>query len=118
MPNHLRILEVVQSLEKGGRTARFSDTVDGLTEQNYFVLPLCLSKPEKWVTINNLHVLNKQKGINWKLIFQIRKIIKSNRINLIHAHCEFSQLYASIAGFSCGIKTCLLYTSPSPRDRG
>ena len=53
----------------------------------------------------NLQIINKQSGINWSLIFEIRKLIKNNKINLIHAHCEFSQLYASIAGFSCGVKT-------------
>jgi glycosyltransferase involved in cell wall biosynthesis len=104
-PTQLRVLEVVQSLEKGGRTTRFTDTVSGLREQNIFTVPLCLSEPESWVNIPKLEVLYKIPGINWKLVFQIRKIIKKNNINLIHAHCEFSQLYASIAGFTCGVKT-------------
>ncbi|MBA6265147.1 glycosyltransferase family 4 protein [Colwellia sp. Bg11-12] len=105
MPEQLRILEVVQSLEKGGRTTRFIDTVLGLREQDYFVVPLCLSTPEPWVNIQHLTVIQKTPGINWQLVFQIRKIIKQNNINVVHAHCEFSQLYASIAGFTCGIKT-------------
>lgn len=105
LPTQLRVLEVVQSLEKGGRTTRFTDTVSGLRAQNVFTVPLCLSKPESWVNIPELKVLNKIPGINWKLVFKIRKIIKENNINLIHAHCEFSQLYAGIAGFICGIKT-------------
>jgi glycosyltransferase involved in cell wall biosynthesis len=102
---NLRILEVVQSLEKGGRTTRFSDTVSGLREHKHFVLPLCLSKPKQWVNIPDLQIIEKHTGINWTLVFQIRKVIKESKINLIHAHCEFSQLYASIAGFSLGIKT-------------
>ena len=105
MSDHLRVLEVVQSLEKGGRTTRFTDTVAGLREQKIVVFPVCFSKPESWVNIANLQVINKQTGINWPLVFQIRKLLKKNAINLIHAHCEFSQLYASIAGFSCGVKT-------------
>ena len=101
----LRILEVVQSLEKGGRTTRFTDTVSGLRAQSFFVLPLCLSKPEKWVDIADLQLITKHAGINWQIVLQIRKIITANKINLIHAHCEFSQLYASVAGFTCGVKT-------------
>jgi glycosyltransferase involved in cell wall biosynthesis len=101
----IRVLEVVQSLEKGGRTTRFADTVTGLRDQNIMVLPLCFSQPEPWVNIVDLQIINKQNGINWQLIFEIRKLIKNNKINLIHAHCEFSQLYGSIAGFSCGVKT-------------
>jgi len=105
LPTQLSVLEVVQSLEKGGRTTRFTDTVSGLRSQDVFTVPLCLSKPESWVSIPNLAVLHKTPGINWKLVFKIRKIIKKNNINLIHAHCEFSQLYASIAGFTCGVRT-------------
>jgi glycosyltransferase involved in cell wall biosynthesis len=105
LPTQLRVLEVVQSLEKGGRTTRFTDTVSGLRAQNFFTVPLCLSEPEPWVNIPKLEVLHKTPGINWKLVFKIRKIIKKYNINLIHAHCEFSQLYASIAGFTCGVKT-------------
>lgn len=101
----MRILEVVQSLKKGGRTKRFSDTVSGLRNQSNYVLPLCLSKPEKWVNIPDLRIINKQQGINWSLIFQIRRVIRNNKINVIHAHCEFSMLYASIAGATCGVKT-------------
>ena len=105
LPTQLRVLEVVQSLEKGGRTTRFTDTVSGLRAKDIFTVPLCLSEPESWVSIPDLAVLHKTPGINWKLVFQIRKIIKKNSINLIHAHCEFSQLYASIAGFTCGVRT-------------
>jgi glycosyltransferase involved in cell wall biosynthesis len=105
LSTQLRVLEVVQSLGKGGRTTRFTDTVSGLRAQNFFTVPLCFFDPEPWVSIPELEVLHKTEGINWKLVFQIRKIIKDHNINLIHAHCEFSQLYASIAGATCGIKT-------------
>ena len=98
-------MEVVQSLKKGGRTKRFSDTVSGLRSQSNYVLPLCLSKPDKWVNIPDLKIINKQQGINWLLIFQIRRVIRNNKINVIHAHCEFSMLYASIAGAMCDVKT-------------
>jgi len=101
----VRILETIQSLEKGGRTRRFTDTVTGLRKQNLFVLPLCFSPPEQWVNIPDLIVIEKSNGINWQIVFQIRKLIRRNNITLIHAHCEFSQLYASIAGITCGIKT-------------
>ncbi len=104
LTNQLRVLEVVQSLERGGRTTRFTDTVSGLREQNIFVLPLCLSKPVDWVDINNLKVIERKDGLNWRLIFKIRATIKSNNINLVHAHCELSQLYAGIASFLCNVK--------------
>jgi len=105
MSRPLKIMEVIQSLGKGGRTARFSDTVKGLRQRRVYTVPLCFSQPEPWVNIPHLQVLYKVPGIDWKLIFRIRKIIKEHEINLIHAHCELSQLYASIAGCTCGIRT-------------
>jgi glycosyltransferase involved in cell wall biosynthesis len=105
MSKPVRVLEVVQSLEKGGRTTRYLDTVAGLITQKIYTVALCFSEPETWVNASNLQIINKSPGINWQLVFQIRNTIKDNRINLIHAHCEFSQLYASIAGFTCGVKT-------------
>ena len=105
MPIPIRVLEVVQSLEKGGRTTRFSDTVSGLIAQEIYTVPLCFSEPDSWVNIPHLQIIDKKSGINWQLVFQIRRIIKAHKINLIHAHCEFSQLYASIAGFICGVRT-------------
>lgn len=101
----LRILEVVQSLEKGGRTKRFSDTVLGLRAHNQTVTPLCLSQPESWVNIPQLELIERKHFSAIKLILQIRKLIKQHNIQIIHAHCELSQLYAGIAGFTCGVRT-------------
>lgn len=101
----LRILEVVQSLEKGGRTKRFSDTVLGLRAHNQRVTPLCLSQPEPWVNIPQLELIERKQLSPIKLISQIRKLIKQHNIQIIHAHCELSQLYAGIAGFTCGVRT-------------
>ena len=101
-PN-LRILEVVQSLEKGGRTKRFSDTVLGLREHNQEVTPLCLSQPESWVNIPHIEIIERENISPLTLIFKIRSLIKKHKIQVIHAHCELSQLYAGVAGFISGV---------------
>jgi glycosyltransferase involved in cell wall biosynthesis len=102
---HLRILEVLQSLEKGGRTKRFTDTVIGLRQHKQIVTPLCLSQPESWVEIPTLEIIERQSISAFQLIKKIRALIKKHNIQVIHAHCELSQLYAGIAGFTCGIPT-------------
>jgi len=101
----LRILEVVQSLEKGGRTKRFSDTISGLRKHEQYVAPLCLSQPESWVEIPALEIIERKSISAFQLIKKIRTLIKNHNIQVIHAHCELSQLYAGIAGFTCGIPT-------------
>jgi len=99
----LRILEIVQSLEKGGRTKRFTDTVMGLRAHNQNITPLCLSQPEPWVNIPQLVLIERKNLSALQLILKIRKLIKQHNIQVIHAHCELSQLYAGIAGFTCGV---------------
>jgi len=101
----LRILEIVQSLDKGGRTKRYSDTIFGLREHKQCVTPLCLAQPKSWVNIAKLEIIERNNLSKLQLIFEIRKQIKKHNIQLIHAHCELSQLYAGIAGFTCGIRT-------------
>lgn len=104
LPAALTILEVVQSLKKGGRTTRFTDTVFGLKERNINVIALCLSTPVDWVSIPDLKIIERKSGVNWQLIFQIRKLLKQHSINLIHAHCELSQLYCGLAAIGLNIK--------------
>jgi glycosyltransferase involved in cell wall biosynthesis len=99
----LRILEVIQSLGKGGRTIRFVDTVNGLTYKKNYVIPLCFSEPEPWVNLEQLIVLQKKEGLNYSLIVKLIRLIKQHNINLIHAHCELSQFYAGLAGFITGV---------------
>lgn len=102
-PSNIRLLEVVQSLEKGGRTNRFIDTVICLQKSGVSVTPMSFSPPASWVKLPNLIELNKKPGIDWKLIFKLKALLKINNINLIHAHCECSQLYVGIAGKLLGI---------------
>jgi glycosyltransferase involved in cell wall biosynthesis len=106
--NQYRVLEVIQSLGKGGRTTRFVDTVNGLEAKGVYVIPLCFSEPEPWVQINNLHVIKRKEGINWLLVKKIIQYIKQYNINVIHAHCELSQFYTGIAGLMC--RTCVIGT--------
>ena len=100
-----RILEVVQSLKKGGRTQRFFDTIIGLRMNKHNVIPLCLSQPDSWVNISQLELIDHEDLTCLQLIFQIRNLIKKHNIQVIHAHCELSQFYAGIAGFTCGVPT-------------
>ncbi|SEL71017.1 Glycosyltransferase involved in cell wall bisynthesis [Colwellia chukchiensis] len=101
----LNVLEVVQSLQKGGRTMRFTATVAGLRQNNHCVTAACLSCPEPWVKIPNLEVIDGESTSRWQLISQLRRVIIRDDIQVIHAHCELSQLYAGIAGFTCGVPT-------------
>lgn len=100
----LNVLEIVQSLEKGGRTKRFCDTVIGLKNRKISVSVICFAQPSFWVQLPEVIVFEKQAGLDWTLIGKIRQYIKANNINIVHAHCELSQLYSGIAAIGTSTK--------------
>lgn len=99
----LRILELVQSLEKGGRTTRFADTVAGLRQHGQQVLPAVFGKPASWVKIEGLVQLERTSNSKLAIVRQLSALIRSHNIELVHAHCEFTQLYAGLAAKWCGV---------------
>lgn len=99
----LRVMEVVQSLEKGGRTVRFYDTVNALCQAEHHVITVCFSAFDKATTAEQNIQLKKGKGKKLGLIWQLVKLIRKNKIDIVHAHCESSQLYAGLAAKLCRI---------------
>ncbi len=99
----LRILEVVQSLEKGGRTVRFHDTVNALCQQGHQVIAVCFGSFDKPTMASQNLSLPRTKGLQFGLVWQLIKVIRQHNINVVHAHCESSQLYAGLAAKLCGI---------------
>ena len=99
----LRIMEVVQSLEKGGRTVRFHDTVNALCQSGHQVIAVCFGPFDKPTNAEHDIALPQISGKKFGLIWQLAKLIKKHNINLVHAHCESSQLYAGLAAKLCRI---------------
>ena len=53
--------------------------------------------------------------ISLRSILLLAQFVKKNEVNIIHTHGFRANFYGRIAAILAGI--CLLYTSPSPRDR-
>ncbi|QBL09621.1 glycosyltransferase family 4 protein [Rheinheimera sp. D18] len=99
----LRIMEVVQSLGKGGRTVRFYDTVNALSQSGYQVIAVCFSPFETHPSATENVYIKRGKGKSVALIWQLVKLIRKYNIDIVHAHCESSQLYAGLAAKLCRI---------------
>jgi glycosyltransferase involved in cell wall biosynthesis len=99
----IRILEVVQRLEKGGRTVRFHDTVSALTQLGHYVIVACFVPFDKPTAAAKDLVLHRKDRKQFRLIWQLIKVIRQHNIDIVHAHCECSQLYAGLAAKICGI---------------
>ena len=100
---NIRLLTVVQSLEKGGRTIRIRDTNSGLQEKGINTSILCFKRPPHWVrelfpADQKIEVKEKGAGFDFKLLFYIIGYCLRNKVDILHAHCEPSYLYAGLAG--------------------
>jgi hypothetical protein len=104
MAHNIKSIRRCTKLRKGGRTTRFIETVSGLRARKTTVLPSCLSPHIVWVVIGHLHIIKRKQSFNFQLILKVITLVKTHKIDLVHAHCELSQLYAGIASFICNTK--------------
>ena len=51
--------------------------------------------------------LGKRPGLDWSMVGKIKKLLRKNRIDLIHAHNDGPGLYGSLAGKLCGVPTLM-----------
>jgi glycosyltransferase involved in cell wall biosynthesis len=102
------ILELVQSMEKGGRTKRIADTAIGLAKLGWDVKVLSMAPVPRWVE-DRYHaqlkclVLSKPSKLDLRYVFRLAALVKQSGITLIHAHCETSYLYGGLVGRLLGI---------------
>ncbi|MGY5450632.1 glycosyltransferase family 4 protein [Agarivorans sp. MS3-6] len=110
MDENLRVLEVVQSLERGGRSVRFITTVEGLRENGAFVLPVSFRAP-KFETCQpkSLVVLHSKVFDGPCILYNLVRLIRKHQINLIHCHCDRSMIWAGIAAKICRLPTVLTF---------
>ena len=92
-------MEIVQSLYLGGRSVRIEQTVNGLRANGNNVVVASLAEPDKKFDIESLVILPCDAKIPWRIIFKLVKLIKQHDIDVIHAHCEKTQLIAGVAGW-------------------
>lgn len=95
--DNIRVLEVVQSLNKGGRTKRICDTANGLIARSIPTVLLTFEQPEFGIEFEPVHIIPRTQGVSPALVWSIMRFCRKHQITIIHAHCEFSHLYAGIA---------------------
>lgn len=105
----MNILFIINSFASGGAETLVCQLACALTEHATQVTVAALYANNDLVAqemLNNLHarniktyVLNKRAGKDrFKTVGALRKIIKENKINLIHAHCQIPMLMGKLAG--------------------
>ncbi len=102
------ILEMVQSLERGGRTKRLCQTAEALQNHGYHIKILTLKQPPDWVVDQYFTGFDWQcmpRPSQFSLTFLLKLVayVKRHQVNAIHAHCEASYLYGGLAGRLLGV---------------
>jgi|GEM_PF-1711334 len=103
-----KILELAQGMEKGGRTKRIAETAIGLKRHGWEVKVLSMTPVPDWVktryqgSVDWLDLQRRNK-LDLQYLLRLARLIKSERIALIHAHCEGSYFYGGLAGKICKV---------------
>ena len=90
-------------MEKGGRTKRIHEELQGLRERGHDVRLVVFAEPPEWIRrrypdSDTWTVLAKREGgRDLALIPKLRSLIRAFRPHIIDAHCEGSALYAGLA---------------------
>ena len=103
-----KILELVQGMEKGGRTKRIVETATGLSQHGWQVKILSMTPAANWVKsqyegqVEWLELYRRPK-LDLQYVFRLAKLLKKEGISLVHAQCEASYFYGGLAARLCGI---------------
>jgi glycosyltransferase involved in cell wall biosynthesis len=98
-----RVLHVIDSLEPGGAERVMFDLVTGTDPKRYDVRVCCLKECREEPIARRLtqqgypiYFLTRREGVDWSLVGKIHRIIRSERIDLVHGHMD-GEFYGHLA---------------------
>ncbi|VAX34860.1 hypothetical protein MNBD_UNCLBAC01-1102 [hydrothermal vent metagenome] len=105
----MKILQVVLSLKCGGLEKLVIHLSEKLKERGHYVEIVCLGQKgelgeeaeRKGIFVTSL---NKNDGVDLKLLWRLKKIIKEKEIDLLHTHNMSPLIYGSLVARWVGIK--------------
>ena len=98
----INILHVIHSLDVGGAEKLVVEFTKGTNKDMFNVMVCCLDKigelGEELISNGfDVETLDRRPGIDWRLVFRLRKLLKKKKIDVIHAHQYTSFFYSSLA---------------------
>ena len=121
-PGPVRVLHIIDSLSPGGAERVLIEVVNNFDKQ--LVVPsVCVTRSDlslaKFLTPHiRVHVLRRRQKFERKKILQVGKIIRQNKINLLHAHGYNSFHFAAVAKAICLLRTPLIIHAHSSEPPG
>ena len=104
----MKVLSYIDSLNRGGAETLIMDIAKNITKDDFEYIIVSGKGGDLEDEIKNSNAkyirLNRRKAVDIKLIKQLRKIIKSEKIDIIHSHGDISRVYSHLASIGLGIK--------------
>lgn len=93
----IRILHIIDSLNRGGAENIVANTISDLKEFDHTIV-LLDGKSDFEITSSTIYNLNHtRKHHIFRSVLKLRKIVKENKIKIVHAHLFWSTIIARIA---------------------
>jgi len=104
----IRLMHIVLSLNIGGLERVVINLLKGLDPEIYTQILCCLEEPGALIhEVNRLGVktisLKKGKGIDYLLLAKLAKVIRQEKIDIIHSHNPTPYFYGVLSGKLAGV---------------
>lgn len=118
------ILHVIDSTEPGGAETVFVQLADKLRDRGY--RSITVVSGEGWVTdeLRRHHlpprIIDAKGAFNWRLVRELLKIVREERVDLIQSHLLGSNVYCAIVGMIARIPVVATFhgmVDVSPNER-
>ena len=104
----MKVLSYIDCLNRGGMETLIADIAKNITKNDfdYYIVSGLGGDLEETIRSSNAEYirLDRRKSIDIKLIRQLRKIIKSEKVDIIHSHNDVSMFYGYLASIGLGTK--------------
>ena len=112
--NRLTVLHVIEDLESGGAERVLIDVVLGLDQDRYRPLVCCLRRKgrmAKELEDAGIPVYSLWKGrkIDLSMLKNLRILIRTNEVNILHTHVFTANLWARLAGILEDVETIITH---------
>ena len=102
-----RLMFVIEALTVGGAEQLVVDLASEFVSRGDHITVVCLSNrgelADRFNSSVGVHVLNKKRGIDFRIIPQLRALVKKQRIEVVNSHLWTANLWTRLALCNVGV---------------
>ena len=112
----MRILYLIEALDLGGAEQVVICLARGLDRSRFQPIICCLTRPGRFAPLLEeagvpIFCLDKRPKLDWPVIFRLQKLIRDQKVDLVHSHLFTANLWGRLA--ACLSRTPIVVTEHS-----